>query len=92
MIAKLKAQAGYQWTNKLEGMFKDVTMSKELMDKFKRNYKSQNDNIQLEVNVCTTGYWPSSKIIPAILPAEVKQICDSFKTGRSSETAKAHRG
>jgi len=81
MIAKLKMEAGYQWTNKLEGMFKDVTISKELMDKFKRSQGDSkiNADIQLEVNVCTTGYWPSSKIIPATLPGEVKQICDNFK-------------
>jgi len=78
MIAKLKTQAGYQWTNKLEGMFKDVSMSHELMDKFKRSLGDKQD-IQLEVNVCTTGYWPSSKIIPATLPEEVKGICDNFK-------------
>jgi len=34
MIGKLKTQAGYQWTNKLEGMFKDVQKSKELLVKF----------------------------------------------------------
>lgn len=78
MIAKLKCEAGYQWTNKLEGMFKDVTISKEIMSKFKRQQNSQTD-IALEVNICTTGYWPSSKIIPATLPDEVKGICGDFK-------------
>jgi len=79
MIAKLKTEAGYQWTNKLEGMFKDVTISKELMDKFKRQHNARDTDIQLDVNVCTTGYWPSSKVIPATLPDEVKKICDDFK-------------
>ena len=31
MIAKLKAECGATFTNKLEGMFKDIDLSRELM-------------------------------------------------------------
>lgn len=80
MIAKLKTECGYQWTNKLEGMFKDVQMSKELLDKFKNVFDcSKNLNIQLDVNVCTTGYWPSGKSVPCHLPEEVKEACQQYK-------------
>lgn len=48
--------SGYQWTNKLEGMFKDVQLSKDVMQSFKAQYDPDNTiDIQLEVNVCTTG-------------------------------------
>jgi hypothetical protein len=39
MISKLKNEAGYQWTSKLETMFKDVVKSQELMEEFNRNNK-----------------------------------------------------
>jgi cullin 1 len=39
MISKLKNEAGYQWTSKLETMFKDVVKSQELMEEFSRSHK-----------------------------------------------------
>lgn len=52
--------SGYQWTNKLEGMFKDVQLSKDLMTSFKKLHQDaptadRDQEVQLEVNVCTTG-------------------------------------
>jgi len=81
MIQKLKTECGYQWTNKLEGMFKDVTMSKELMVKFKKEVFDTDKilDLQLNVNVCTTGYWPSRAVLPANLPTELTTTCDKFK-------------
>ena len=34
MIAKLKAECGTTFTNKLEGMFKDVELSREFMHSY----------------------------------------------------------
>lgn len=39
MIAKLKEECGSQFTNKLEGMFNDMEISKELMESFKNSVK-----------------------------------------------------
>ena len=35
MITKLKTECGSQFTNKLEGMFKDVDLSRDIMKSFK---------------------------------------------------------
>ena len=35
MITKLKAECGSQFTNKLEGMFKDVDLSRDIMTSFR---------------------------------------------------------
>ena len=35
MITKLKTECGSQFTNKLEGMFKDVDLSRDIMMSFK---------------------------------------------------------
>ena len=37
MITKLKTECGSQFTNKLEGMFKDVDLSRELMMSFRES-------------------------------------------------------
>lgn len=37
MIAKLKAECGSQFTSHLEGMFKDINLSKEFMLPFKQS-------------------------------------------------------
>jgi len=79
MIAKLKTECGYQWTNKLEGMFKDVQLSKDLMSKYRKLYDADRAEMQLEVNVCTTGYWPSSKVITCHIPKEILGACDKYK-------------
>jgi cullin 1 len=79
MIAKLKTECGYQWTNKLEGMFKDVQLSKELMEKFKGFYDTSQEDLQLDVIVCTTGYWPSGKKVPCKMPQELSNACNQYK-------------
>jgi len=80
MIAKLKTECGYQWTNKLEGMFKDVQLSKDLCTKFKGVFDTEKSlDIVLDVNVCTTGYWPTSKMIPCNMPKALESACTKFK-------------
>jgi cullin-4 len=45
-------RCGYQWTNKLEGMFKDVQLSKDLMSDFRKIFDSEAQlDIALDVNV-----------------------------------------
>jgi len=80
MIAKLKTEAGYQWCNKLEGMFKDVQMSKNLMSKFKKIYDAEaTEGLDLSVNVCSSGYWPASSNVNFVLPPDIKTACEKFK-------------
>lgn len=45
MITKLKTECGSQFTNKLEGMFKDVDLSRDIMMSFKTS-------VSLLVNLC----------------------------------------
>lgn len=61
MIGKLKNEAGYHWTSKLEGMFKDIQRSKELTRDFKGE-RSDEAGLDISVSVCTTGSWPSSNL------------------------------
>ena len=41
MITKLKQECGAQFTNKLEGMFKDIDLSRDIMVSLKQSVSSQ---------------------------------------------------
>lgn len=80
MIAKLKTECGYQWTNRLEGMFRDVQNSQNMMLKFKGDPRSSELGLDLIVTVCTTGYWPTAKFVPCTIPQDLTRACDAYKS------------
>lgn len=45
MISKLKTECGCQFTSKLEGMFKDVTISNTINEEFKQRVNSAGVNV-----------------------------------------------
>ena len=62
-IDSLQTECGYQFTSKLEGMFKDIRLSANTMDDF-RLYLSSHpklslDGVELSVQILTTGFWPT---------------------------------
>ena len=90
MITKLKAECGYQFTAKLEGMFSDMKLSKEFMEKYKKQAKagtfagdmtraSDRREVQLDVSVLTTGFWPTEAAPKCELPEEVLGACEQFR-------------
>ncbi|KAK4491577.1 hypothetical protein RD792_002329 [Penstemon davidsonii] len=82
MITKLKTECGSQFTNKLEGMFKDVELSKEINESFKQSSQARTklpSGIELSVHVLTTGYWPTYPPMDVRLPHELNVYQDIFK-------------
>lgn len=83
MISKLKSECGCQFTSKLEGMFKDMTVSNTINDEFKNHLQSTGKNmngVDLSVRVLTTGFWPGQNAPPPIvLPRSPAQSFDVFK-------------
>jgi len=79
MVTRLKAECGYQFTSKLEGMFNDMAISRSTRESYKahmmRNGKSK---VNIEVDVLTTGYWPSQNVPPCTLPSSVKDASNVF--------------
>ena len=83
MVSLLKAECGYQFTTKLEGMFNDMRISRETREeykKFKRSDKNTRDNMDMDVDVLTTGYWPSQNVPPCTLPPQVQSAIDNFSS------------
>lgn len=91
MVSQLKAECGYQFTSKLEGMFNDMRISRDMQDSYK-NYKrtqalqehgettGSSKPIDIEVDVLTNGYWPSQNIPACTLPQVVQEAIDRYTT------------
>ncbi|XP_034037660.1 cullin-4B [Thalassophryne amazonica] len=82
MLSKLKHECGAAFTSKLEGMFKDMELSKDIMVQFKQHMQCQNipGNIELTVNILTMGYWPTYIPMEVHLPPEMVRLQEIFKT------------
>ncbi|KAL9260448.1 Cullin-4-like protein [Drosera capensis] len=82
MISKLKTECGSQFTNKLEGMFKDIELSKEINESFRQSSQARTklpSGIEMSVHVLTTGYWPTYPPMDVELPRELTTYQDIFK-------------
>ncbi|XP_056295831.1 cullin-4B [Pseudoliparis swirei] len=82
MLSKLKHECGAAFTSKLEGMFKDMELSKDIMVQFKQHMQCQNlpGNIELTVNILTMGYWPTYVPMEVHMPPEIVRLQEIFKT------------
>ncbi|KAK3513833.1 hypothetical protein QTP70_028845 [Hemibagrus guttatus] len=60
-------ECGCQFTSKLEGMFRDMSISNTTMDEFRQHLQSTGvslGGVDLTVRVLTTGYWPTQSATP----------------------------
>ncbi|XP_071441003.1 cullin-4A [Hetaerina americana] len=82
MLSKLKQECGGGFTSKLEGMFKDMELSKDINIAFRqymanlRNPPAQGTD--LTVNILTMGYWPTYPVVEVTPPAEMVHHQDVF--------------
>ncbi|XP_071163258.1 cullin-4A-like [Mytilus edulis] len=81
MLSKLKQECGAAFTSKLEGMFKDMELSKDFMLTFKQQMQHIDTpgGIDLTVNILTMGYWPTYMPMEVHLPAEMVKYQEIFK-------------
>ena len=76
-ISKLKAECGSQFTSKLEGMFKDVELSKDAMASFKQSpiataaLAQLCPGVDVSVQVLTSGFWPTYPTLDCALPEKL---------------------
>jgi len=83
MISKLKTECGCQFTSKLEGMFKDMTVSNTIMEEFKEHVLTSGANlhgVDLSVRVLTTGFWPTQSATPKCnIPSAPRNAFKAFR-------------
>ncbi|KAF8309915.1 Cullin-domain-containing protein [Clavulina sp. PMI_390] len=68
MLAKLKVECGFQFTQKLEGMFNDMKMSEDMGRDWKgwlERTGVEPPPIDLSVQVLTSTFWPFSSHVPS---------------------------
>ncbi|XP_019616401.1 PREDICTED: cullin-4A-like isoform X2 [Branchiostoma belcheri] len=82
MLSKLKQECGGAFTSKLEGMFKDMELSRDIMVHFKQHIQHQKDSISIDltVNILTMGYWPTYIPMEVHLPPEMVRYQEIFKS------------
>ncbi|KAJ7739753.1 Cullin-domain-containing protein [Mycena maculata] len=81
MLAKLKVECGYQFTQKLEGMFHDMKISEDTMKAY-RTHLSQTvaPQIDISVIVMTSTFWPMAhSSSPCTLPLDMIKTSKSFE-------------
>jgi len=82
MLLKLKAECGSGFTGNLEGMFKDIEISKDIMAAFNSNnrVKSSMKGIEMYVNVLTASFWPTYPPAEVNLPSDMVKYQEVFKS------------
>lgn len=82
LLVKLKTECGYQFTSKLESMFTDIKTSRDTMNDFRTKLLAEKKldlGLELQVQVLTTGSWPTQAASKCNLPREVERGCEEFK-------------
>lgn len=92
MISKMKMEVGNQFTQRIEAMFKDMTVSEDLTASYKEHIARSGDpeqkRVDLEINVLTSTMWPMEIMsntkngtvqLPCIYPREVESLKQSFE-------------
>ncbi|KAG1747209.1 Cullin [Suillus paluster] len=81
MLAKLKVECGYQFTQKLEGMFHDMKISTDTMQAYRKYLEGVSaPEVEISVTVMTSTFWPMShSSASCIFPEVLTRACKSFE-------------
>ena len=83
MLSKLKAECGAGFTSKLEGMFKDMELSRDINVAFRHyvdNLPQRSDyKLELTVSVLSMAYWPTYQPMEVHIPVEMAKYQEIFK-------------
>uniref|UniRef100_A0A182IJJ7 Cullin-1 n=1 Tax=Anopheles atroparvus TaxID=41427 RepID=A0A182IJJ7_ANOAO len=95
MISKLKQACGFEYTSKLQRMFQDIGVSKDLNDQYRKHHEKLRDlrssgqnEIDFSILVLSCGSWPFGQGFTFSLPFELEQSVQRF----NSFYAKQHSG
>ncbi|KAF8204573.1 Cullin [Pholiota molesta] len=82
MISKLKEACGFEYTNKLQRMFTDMSLSKDLTDSFKERMAQNHDDMDItfSIMVLGTNFWPlNPPPHDFVIPQEILATYDRFQ-------------
>ncbi|XP_028899456.1 cullin homolog 1 isoform X3 [Zeugodacus cucurbitae] len=80
MISKLKQTCGYEYTIKLQRMFQDIGLSKDLNASFKQHLMNAKipQEIDFSIEVLSSGSWPFNQSTTFLLPSELERSVQQF--------------
>uniref|UniRef100_A0AC34FG36 Cullin family profile domain-containing protein n=1 Tax=Panagrolaimus sp. ES5 TaxID=591445 RepID=A0AC34FG36_9BILA len=82
MLSKLRSECGPGFTSKLEGMFRDMEVSKDTLQAFKTHVEKNNSlasAAEFSVNVLTMGSWPTYDTMEVTIPPQLDELQAAFK-------------
>jgi len=80
MISKLKQACGFEYTSRLQRMFQDIGVSKDLNENFKRHLTNTGEplDIDFSIQVLSSGSWPFQQSCVFSLPTELERCVTRF--------------
>uniref|UniRef100_H2YZC0 Cullin-1 n=1 Tax=Ciona savignyi TaxID=51511 RepID=H2YZC0_CIOSA len=89
MISRLKQTCGFEYTSKLQRMFQDVDVSKNLNERFRSHIASSTPlDLDFSIQVLSSGSWPFQQSVTFSLPVELERSYQRFTNFYSQ----AHNG
>ncbi|KAH0946080.1 hypothetical protein HN011_007027 [Eciton burchellii] len=87
MISKLKQACGFEYTSKLQRMFQDIGVSKDLNEQFRRHLSNSAESLDIDfsIQVLSSGSWPFQQSFTFSLPTELERSVHRFTTFYSSQ-------
>lgn len=87
MISKLKQACGFEYTSKLQRMFQDIGVSKDLNEQFRKHLTNSNEplDIDFSIQVLSSGSWPFQQSFTFSLPTELERSVHRFTTFYSGQ-------
>ncbi|XP_043279047.1 cullin-1 isoform X2 [Venturia canescens] len=87
MISKLKQACGFEYTSKLQRMFQDIGVSKDLNEQFRRHLTNSAEPLDIDftIQVLSSGSWPFQQSFTFSLPTELERSVHRFTTFYSSQ-------
>lgn len=80
MISKLKSACGFEYTSKLQRMFQDIGLSKDLNENFRRHMDQSATKLDLDfsIQILSSGSWPFQPPPSFNLPQELERSVSRF--------------
>ncbi|XP_041985529.1 cullin-1 [Aricia agestis] len=88
MISKLKQACGFEYTSKLQRMFQDIGVSKDLNENFRKHMSHSSEqplHIDFSIQVLSSGSWPFQQSSCFQLPTELERSVHRFTSFYSSQ-------
>uniref|UniRef100_A0A915APJ3 Cullin protein neddylation domain-containing protein n=2 Tax=Parascaris univalens TaxID=6257 RepID=A0A915APJ3_PARUN len=80
MISKLKQMCGFEYTSKLQRMFTDTSLSKDISEKYKQYLSSSNIELGLDFSIMVlgSGAWPFTQSSVFDIPRQLDNCIEQF--------------